>query len=73
MNTTTPLLCSLIGWCLSIPLAAAPSPVDLRIGEGFVNPLGFHDATPSFSWKLPEGVKKQTAYCLEVTVMGSHA
>jgi len=72
MKTTklTPLLCSLIGWCLSIPLAAAPSPVDLRIGEGFVNPLGFHDATPSFSWKLPEGVKKQTAYCLEVTVEG---
>jgi len=72
MKTTklTPLLCSLIGWCLSIPLAAAPSPVDLRIGEGFINPLGFHDATPSFSWRLPEGVKKQTAYCLEVNVEG---
>jgi alpha-L-rhamnosidase len=39
----------------------------LTVGEGFVNPLGFHDATPAFSWKLPEGVKKQTAYCLEVT------
>ena len=27
--------------------------LDLRVGEGFVNPLGFHDPTPTFSWKLP--------------------
>jgi alpha-L-rhamnosidase len=38
----------------------------LTVGEGFVNPLGFHDATPTFSWKLPDGVKKQTAYRIEV-------
>jgi alpha-L-rhamnosidase len=37
----------------------------LTVGEGFVNPLGFHEATPVFSWKLPVGVKKQTAYRLE--------
>jgi len=42
----------------------------LTVGEGFVNPLGFHDATPAFSWKLPDGVKKQTAYCLETTSEG---
>jgi alpha-L-rhamnosidase len=42
----------------------------LTVGEGFVDPLGFHDATPAFSWKLPEGVKKQTAYCLEVNSEG---
>ena len=30
-----------------------------------MNPLGFHDATPVFSWKLPDGVKKQTAYRIE--------
>ena len=34
----------------------------LTVGEGFVNPLGFHAAAPVFSWKLPEGVKQQTAY-----------
>lgn len=39
---------------------------DLTICEGFVNPLGLHDATPTFSWKLPKGVKKQTAYRIEV-------
>lgn len=37
----------------------------LTVGEGFVNPLGFHDASPTFSWKLPAGMKKQTAYRIE--------
>ncbi len=40
----------------------------LTVGEGFVDPLGFYDATPVFSWKLPAGVKKQTAYRIEVTL-----
>ena len=39
----------------------------LTVGAGFVNPLGFHEATPTFSWKLPSGVKRQTAYRLEVS------
>jgi len=39
----------------------------LTVGEGFVNPVGFHDPTPFFSWKLPVGVRKQTAYHLEVS------
>ena len=42
------------------------SPGQLVVGEGFVNPLGFHDARPTFSWKLPVGVEKQTAYRIEV-------
>jgi len=37
----------------------------LTVGEGFVNPLGFHEASPVFSWKLPDGVKKQSAYRIE--------
>jgi len=41
------------------------SPI-LTIGERFENPIGFHDATPTFSWKLPPRVKKQTAYRIEV-------
>ncbi|MCF7863879.1 MAG: glycoside hydrolase family 78 protein [Kiritimatiellales bacterium] len=41
-------------------------PYALTVGEGFTDPLGFHDATPVFSWKLPECVIKQTAYSLEV-------
>lgn len=44
--------------------ASAPAH-SLTVGEGFVNPLGFHDATPVFSWKLPADVKKQTAFRIE--------
>ena len=40
--------------------------LSLSVGAGFIDPLGFHDATPSFSWKLPEGVKQQTAYQIKV-------
>ncbi|MEM9589558.1 MAG: alpha-L-rhamnosidase N-terminal domain-containing protein, partial [Planctomycetota bacterium] len=46
---------------LSISFAAEPA-TDLTVGEGFTNPIGFHDPTPTFSWKLPAGVEKQTAY-----------
>lgn len=38
----------------------------LVVSEGAVNPLGFHDAMPTFSWKLPEGTRKQTAYHIEL-------
>lgn len=38
------------------------APLDLSVSEQFKNPIGFYDATPSFSWKLPTGVKSQTAY-----------
>jgi len=52
---------------MSSSLSATPAPAhSLTIGEGFVNPVGFHDATPVLSWKLPEGVVKQTAYRIEV-------
>uniref|UniRef100_UPI004049A0A7 family 78 glycoside hydrolase catalytic domain n=1 Tax=Gelidibacter sp. TaxID=2018083 RepID=UPI004049A0A7 len=36
----------------------------LTVSEGFKNPLGFYDASPTFSWKLPvaENVKSQSAY-----------
>lgn len=37
---------------------------NLTISEGFKNPLGFYDASPTFSWKLPvsENIKSQSAY-----------
>jgi alpha-L-rhamnosidase len=43
----------------------------LSVGEGFHNPLGYYNATPTFSWKLPLGVKKQSVYDIEVTVNGT--
>lgn len=38
--------------------------LDLTISEGFKNPIGFYDANPTFSWKLPvsESNKSQSAY-----------
>ncbi|MCH7226245.1 family 78 glycoside hydrolase catalytic domain [Haloferula sp. A504] len=41
-------------------------PHDLKVCEGFTNPIGFHDATPTFSWKLADGVIQQRAYQLQV-------
>ncbi|WP_242204115.1 family 78 glycoside hydrolase catalytic domain [Aestuariivivens insulae] len=40
----------------------------LTISEGFKNPLGFYDANPTFSWKLPiaKDVKSQSAYHIVV-------
>lgn len=42
--------------------------VDLSISEGFKNPLGFYNDTPTFSWKLPvvENNKSQSAYQIVV-------
>lgn len=41
---------------------------DLTVSEGFENPLGFYDADPTFSWKLPalENIKSQSAYHIVV-------
>ncbi|MFS4482766.1 family 78 glycoside hydrolase catalytic domain [Hyunsoonleella sp. 2307UL5-6] len=41
---------------------------DLTISEGFKNPLGFYDAEPTFSWKLPvlDNNKSQSAYQIVV-------
>jgi len=38
----------------------------LTISDGFVNPIGFYDSQPSFSWKLPvsKQVKAQSAYSI---------
>ncbi len=44
------------------------SPITLTVNEGIVEPLGFHDATPTFSWQLDDQRQgaKQTAYQLLV-------
>lgn len=51
---------------LAASLALAGPATSLRVDGDFVNPLGFYDAMPTFSWKLPAGVKKQTAYQIQV-------
>ena len=56
----------LLAWIPSSFIQAESPANSLRVGEGFVDPLGFHDATPTFSWKLPAGTREQTAYRIEV-------
>lgn len=40
--------------------------MDLSVGENRVNPLGFDNPLPVFSWKLPPGTEAQTAYQVRV-------
>lgn len=42
------------------------APYDLTVSEGFKNPVGFYNPNPTFSWKLPEGVKAQQSYSIVV-------
>ena len=41
----------------------------LRVGENFVDPIGFYDSSPVLSWKLPvaNDIKSQSAYRITVT------
>ena len=44
-------------------------PVKLKVGEGFVNPLGYYENEPRFSWKLPSidsGSLTQSAYQIQL-------
>lgn len=49
-------------------LAQCPAAMKLTVGEGFIDPIGFHDTTPVFSWQLPQdgSVERQTAYRIVV-------
>ncbi|WP_248722484.1 alpha-L-rhamnosidase [Seonamhaeicola sp. ML3] len=46
-------------------------PIDLTISEGFKNPLGFYDAIPTFSWKLPVSDKNKSQLGYQVVVASS--
>ena len=41
-------------------------PEALSVSEGFKNPIGFYDASPTFSWKLPVGIDAQKSYKIVV-------
>lgn len=64
-----------IGLCVCLVLTRCETdelvdrPFDLTISEGFENPIGFYDSIPTFSWKLPQGTKRQSAY--EILVASS--
>jgi alpha-L-rhamnosidase len=60
-------IAALISSCASESRGVA-APFDPVVNEGFENPLGFYDAQPRFSWKLPvaDGVRSQSAYRIVV-------
>jgi alpha-L-rhamnosidase len=60
-------LVTMLAAMLASPALQAAPAISLTVGEGFREPLGFHEASPRFSWKLPPGVQRQTAYRLVVT------
>ncbi|WP_221030566.1 family 78 glycoside hydrolase catalytic domain [Actomonas aquatica] len=57
----------LLLFMLAAPLGFAAPAHSLTVGDGFVDPISFPDAQPVFSWKLPTGTSRQTAYRLEIT------
>jgi alpha-L-rhamnosidase len=48
-------------------LAPASAPIDLKVGEGFENPLGYYEASPRFSWKVSKdsNAQFQSAYQIQ--------
>ncbi|WP_372898251.1 family 78 glycoside hydrolase catalytic domain, partial [Stieleria sp.] len=72
MQSYTSLRISLVVWLLllgsTLGYAAKPQPHSLRVDENFVDPIGFHNPSPVFSWKLPlaADVNAQTAYQIVV-------
>ncbi|MGJ8691816.1 MAG: family 78 glycoside hydrolase catalytic domain [Thalassotalea sp.] len=42
--------------------------INLKVGEGFVNPIGYYEAKPRFSWQLSQqsSAQLQTAYQIQV-------
>jgi len=49
-------------------VTAQTAATKLTVSEGFVNPIGFYDATPTFSWQLPQegSASQQSAYRIVV-------
>ncbi|WP_299119269.1 alpha-L-rhamnosidase [uncultured Winogradskyella sp.] len=54
--------------CVSCNQEEIKRPQSLKLSENFVNPIGFYNANPTFSWQLPvsEDIKSQSAYQIVV-------
>ena len=70
LNTVKQLIFSILFLVLQATLVNAQikAPNALTVSQGFENPIGFYDNTPTFSWKLPalKNVLSQTAYRIVV-------
>jgi len=52
---------------LAASLAYGIEPASLTVNGSFSDPIGFYDPQPAFSWKLPDGVKSQSTYQVQVS------
>ena len=66
-------LCSfvLIGISSCESKNANGSAIGLAVSEGFKNPIGFYDNTPTFSWKLPVSNNNKSQSAFQVVVASS--
>ncbi|WP_232222421.1 hypothetical protein [Glaciecola sp. HTCC2999] len=50
------------------------APIALEVGEGFVNPIGYYEQAPRFSWKISPDASYQfqQAYQIQVTSNGDN-
>ncbi|MFS4417408.1 family 78 glycoside hydrolase catalytic domain [Maribacter sp. 2307ULW6-5] len=67
INLTAICLLLMGAWACTAPTKQS-APTSLVVSEGFNNPLGFYDATPTFSWQLPVSgnVQHQSAHHIVV-------
>ncbi len=47
------------------------APNQLKINQGFVEPLGFYDETPNFSWRLPNNTSATAQSSYQIVVASS--
>jgi len=73
------LLASIISACnpadsaLTSERNTTSAPVELKVGEGFVDPLGYYEASPRFSWLLPEESSGLSQSAYQIQVVSSEA
>ncbi len=60
------ILCAFLVFLSYISAFADICPYGLSVSENFVNPVGFYDSTPGFSWKLPIEAVSQQGYQIVV-------
>ena len=66
MNKIYTIIFAVIFLCWNCADFPQLKPMSLAVSEGFINPIGFYDATPTFSWQLPSEVAAQSAYRIAV-------
>ena len=49
------------------------APVELKVGEGFVEPIGYYEKAPRFSWQIAPTAQSQFQQAYQIQVASSQA